>query len=212
LENGATFTFPVEGNATEEITAVGDNKVILHTGFTFAGANLNSVFNGNDAPAYGSVMRRQHFDFNNGLTRLPKQLPGISSSGTNDANNEGFYPCSLQNVSVSFDFGREDIKELGHKGAYFKFPRPNIDITTTFDVVAKSGDGVSCYADADNLTNETIIIQAKDSTRLNLGSKNKLQSQNMGGGDTGGGFMTYSYTYVGKNICTITHSSDPSGL
>ncbi len=60
--NGSTFTFPVEGASTEEITLVGNNKVNRVSGFTFAGATLNGVFDGDDAPFYGTVMQRQHFD------------------------------------------------------------------------------------------------------------------------------------------------------
>lgn len=213
--NGGTWTFPVDGNATEDANLVGNEKVWRSSAFTFAGATLNSVFNGNDAPAYGSVMRRQHFDW--GTSRVPTNLPGISSSGTNDADNLGNYSAAVQNVSVSFDLGRQSINELGHKGPYFRFPSPTVEVTSTFEVVSKSGDNLDATAagtlgDGNNLTNQTILIKALDSTQLNLGNKNKCQSISQGGGDTGGGLQTLTFTYVNQNVCTVTHSSDPSGL
>jgi hypothetical protein len=213
--NGGTWTFPADGDATEDANLVGNNKVYKSSSFTFAGATLNSIFTGNDAPAYGSTVRRQHFDW--GTSRVPKLLPGISSSGTNDADSNGFYKCSVQNVSVSFDLGRQSINELGHKGPYFRYPNPIVEVTSTFEVVSKSGDitsateaGILGYGY--NLLDETILIKTLESTQLNLGSKNKCQSVSQGGGDTGGGLQTLSFTFVNKNSLVCTHSSDPSGL
>lgn len=214
--NGATYTFPAEGNSTEENTYVGNNKVFRTAAFTFAGSTLNSIFNGNDAPAWGGgVVRRQHFDY--GVSRLPTSLPGISSSGTNNSDADGNFATAVQNISVSFDLGRQNILELGHKGPYFKYPSPVIDVNTTFDIVNKSGDMVQATAagilgNGNNLSNETIIIATKESTTINCGTRNKLQSTSINGGDTGGGIQTVSFSYIGKNVCTISHSSDPSGL
>jgi hypothetical protein len=215
--NGTTITVPVDGNCTEEINLVGNNKIFRTGSFTFAGATLNSVFNGTDAPSYGSVMRRQHVDFNAGATLLPTSLPGISSSGTNDAFADGNFPCSVQNFSVSFDCGRENINELGHKGLYFKTINPAIDVTTTIDIVNKSGDmnqatEAGILGVGNNTSYETIQLTLLDSTVINVGSRNKLQSVTNNGGDTGGGFGTIQYTYRNKNYCIISHSGDPSGL
>ncbi len=214
--NGATYTFPVDGNATEEITLVGNNKIYRTSGFTFAGSTLNSIFNGNDAPAWaGGVVRRQHFDWV--TSRVPPTLPGISSSGTNNTNSDGNYGCAVQNITVSFDLGRTNLNELGHKGPYFKSPSPVIDVTTTIDINSKSGDmiqatEVGILGNGNNLSNETILIACKESTTINCGSRNKLQSVAVTGADTGGGIQTIQYTYIGKNVATVTHSSDPSAL
>lgn len=214
--NGATYTFPVEGSATEECTFVGNNKIYRTSAFTFAGSTLNSIFNGNDAPAWGGgVVRRQHFDF--GTSRLPTSLPGISSSGTNNSDVNGNFGTSIQNISVSWDMGRQNMLELGHRGPYFRFPNPQIDVTTTIDIVNKSGDMVQAtdagiLGDGNNLSNQTIIIATRESTTLNCGTRNKLQSVNSTGGGTDGGFGTLSYTYVGRNVCTVSHSADPSQL
>ena len=40
-------------------------------------------------------------------------------------------------------------------------------------------------------------------------TKNKLQSVNYGGGDTGGGNVSVSYTYSNFNSFAVTHSGDP---
>lgn len=214
--NGGTWTFPVDGNATEEANLVGNNKIVKTGSFTFAGATLNSVFNGNDQPQYaGGVNRRQHFDFN--VSRLPTNVAGISSSGTNDADAQGNYSSAVQNISVSFDLGRQNINELGHKGPYFKYPTPQVEVTTTIEVISKSGDNVNATANGilgngNNLTNQTIILKSLDSTLINLGTKNKMSASSISNGDTGAGLQTLSYTFVNQNACTISHSSDPSGL
>ncbi len=215
--NGGTWTFPVDGNATEDANLVGNDKVNKASGYTFEGTTLNPVFNGNDAPSpvYGSVMRRQHFDW--GTSRVPKSIAGISSSGTNDANALGFYKAAFQSVSVSFDLGRQDINELGHKGPYFKYPNPNTEVTTTFEVISKSGDQVSALAvgilaNGNNISDETILLRCLDSTQINLGAKNKMVGSVISNGDTGGSLQTLQYTYKNVNDCTVTHSSDPSGL
>lgn len=214
--NGATYTFPVDGNATEEITLVGNNKIYRTSGFTFAGATLNSIFTGSDAPLWGGgVVRRQHFDWV--TSRVPPSLPGISSSGTNNTNSDGNYLCAVQSIGVSFDLGRTNLNELGHKGPYFRSPNPVIDVTTTISINSKSGDMVQgteagILGDGNNLRNESILIACRESTTINCGSRNKLQGVAVTGGEAGGGISTIQYTYVGKNVCTVSHSSEPSGL
>lgn len=214
--NGGTWTFNVDGNSTEEANFVGNNKIFRTASFTFAGATLNSIFNGNDAPSWGGgVVRRQHFDY--GVSRLPVSIPGISTSGTNDSNVDGFFGAAVQSISVSFDLGRTNLNELGHKGPYFRSPNPIVDVTTTISIINKSGDMIQATeagirGDGNNLTNETIIIACRESTKLNCGTRNKLSGTSVSNGDTGGGVQTVQYTYSNKNFCTVTHSSDPSGL
>ncbi len=213
--NSVSYTFPVEGAATEEITLVGNDKVHKIAAFTFAGSVLNSQFDGNDAPAYGTVMQRQHFDF--GTSRIPVSIPGISSSGTNNSNSDGNFGAAIQNITIGFDLGRTNLLELGHKGPYFRNPNPVIDVTTTIDINSKSGDmvqatGAGIYGDGNNLLNETIIIACKESTTINAGTRNKLQSVNNTGAGTDASIGTVQYTYIGKNTCTVVHSSDPSLL
>ena len=213
--SSVSYTFPVDGNAMEEVSLVGNNKIYRSSAFTFAGATTNSVFTGSDAPQYGSVMRRQHFDF--GTSRLPPSLPGISSSGTNNSNSDGAFNCSIQNASVSWDYGRQNINELGHRGPYFRFSDPNVEVSTSFEVVSKSGDMVSAteagvLSNGDNLSNETIILRSLDSTMINCGTRNKMVSAGISNGGTGGDIQTLSFSYQGFNSATVTHSSDPSAL
>ncbi|MBY0525612.1 MAG: hypothetical protein K2R98_19560 [Gemmataceae bacterium] len=73
-----TYDIKVEGNATENVTLVGNNKVWLASGFTFTGQ-----FNNNDTPtATEGVNRRQHIQM--GLCKFPTDIRGITSSGTNN--------------------------------------------------------------------------------------------------------------------------------
>jgi hypothetical protein len=74
---------------------------------------------------------------------------------------------------------------------------------------------VSCLEDStSNLTNRTIRIISRDSTKIDLGTKNKLSSVTYGGGNAGtnGGNATVTYSYSNFNSCSVYHSADPSGL
>ena len=62
----------------------------------------------------------------------------------------------------------------------------------------------------DNLSNRTIKIVSADSTFIDLGTKNKLSSLTYGGGDTGGGNVTLTYTYTNQNALTVRQNQDPT--
>ena len=51
----------------------------------------------------------------------------------------------IQNISVSVDFGRENILELGRFGPYYKYATFPVEVTSEFEVIATEGDlvGVS---------------------------------------------------------------------
>lgn len=224
--SSAGYQFPVDGNFTESVTLVGNNKVWRSSGFTFTGGFLNT-----DTPvlASGGVNRREDLiftgqnsaalDTNNQVaatncTILPPDIQGINASGLNVPDSLGNYPASVQNISVTCDLGRDQIDELGHKAPYFRYVNFPVEVKTDIEIISKSGDFVAgtdtgINSDGTNLTNRTIKIKAREGIFINLGTKNKLNSVTMGGADAGGGNETITYSYTTFNDFTIEHPQDP---
>ena len=59
------------------------------------------------------------------------------------------------------------------------------------------------------MTPQSIRIVSCDGTSIYLGTQNKLDSVNYGGGDAGGGNVTVSYSYSTFNDFTVIHPQDP---
>lgn len=230
--SSVTYTFPVDGNFTESITLVGNDKIwadfegVLGAADTFPaeGAGTTEVPVGfpaaigttpsgtqffvlEDARTIGSgVQRRESFDLD--CSRLPTEIPGVSSSGTLGGLIE-----HLQTITVSTDLGREDIFELGKKRPFTRFVTFPIEVTTAIEVITSQGDLIDAVAldttciRADNTENQEIILCLCEGLQINLGTKNRLQSIDVAGGEAGGGNMTVSYNYSNFNDLTITHST-----
>jgi hypothetical protein len=241
--NSVSYTIPVDGNATESITLVGNNKKWL-TGINAnpADDNVQKYLNashvtgfGTDEPlnmsyaASGGIQRREDFIMASSI--LPIGIQGVSGwtrdgvtgspiigNGMNverTVNN-----VHIQNVSISTDFSREDILELGRKTPYFRAPGFPIEVSCEIEAITTSGDFVSIYEDGDpafagtkdagdNIKDETIRIQLRDGTIFDLGTKNKLSSVSYGGGDATGGNVSCSYSYQNFNVLTVIHPRDP---
>jgi hypothetical protein len=219
-----TYNFPVEGNFSEQVSLIGNNIVWKTSGITLAGA-----FNNTDAPlsasASGGVNRREDFIWRMDTTsgnasigsRLPTQVDGINASGNNVVQSDGFYPVAVQNITVSTNLGREPLFQLGKKGPYFRFVQFPTEVTCEISIISKRGSMVGAteegtQGDGNNLINETIVIKAREGTKLDLGSRNKLASISETGGDagTGGGNRTITYSYSNFNDLTVTHPTDPT--
>ena len=201
-----TFTFPVDGNCTESVTFVGNDKwnddAEVFTGdFNNAGT----------PPGTGGVQRRENVDMS--ASTWPTEIPGITGSGTNNLDVNGVYSAHIQNVTVSCDLGRNNLFELGRRGPYYKFMSIPVEVSTSIELnQTEEADNIDAYAEQDNLTNQTIIIATDEGTTLNLGTKNKLRSVTLGGGSTGGELSTVSLQFVGYNTFTISHTQDPAAL
>ncbi|NDB58802.1 hypothetical protein EB001_10170 [bacterium] len=218
--SSVSYTFPVDGNFTEDVTLVGNNKVW--------GAVTTGVFGANnDEPvAAQGVARRQYLQMSS--CRFPKQIPGINASGINQSIGNGSgYGAHFQNITVSCDFGREAIQELGTFAPYHRYVTFPVEVTSEFEVVAVSGDNINatesgyyrgltgttlatpsdtgCVA-RHNLVDETIFLETCEGTRIYLGTKNKLTSVNYTGGDTGGGNVSVTYSYSTFNDFVVAHS------
>ena len=173
--SNVSYTLGVDGNFTEELGITATDKAWYNdcdAASAWADDYTAGAFAGNnDSPDFaGGVQRREYFD--TGST-----IPSIIPEGRN----------RLQSVSISADFGREDLFELGSKGPFAKVATFPLEVTCSIEVLSSGGDLVSAAAEGcatgltscdvnNNLTDETIIIKTCDGTQIDLGTKNKLSS------------------------------------
>ena len=221
--SSVSYTIPIDGNCTEAVTLVGNDKVWRSSDFKLTGASILSVLPALDSPvlASGGVQRRENVKFDtswwNGYTKLPTEIEGISASGTNNQTTASVYDAHIQNLSVSVDLGREALNELGRRAPYFRYINFPVEVTSEIEVTSSEGDQISATEEGVlgsgmNLTDQEIIIVMEDSTKINLGTRNKLSNVSYGGGDAGGGNAVVTYSYTNFNDFVVTHDQDPSSL
>ena len=202
--SSVSYTFPVDGNATEDVTLVGNNK-FWNSANGGAATNISNaaIFGTGTAP---STARR--YKLLPGNCTLPTGVGGIPNGS------------HFQSISVSTDLGREAINELGSMTPYFRFVTFPLEVTSEFEIIAISGDqmeandftaAASCTGTYKNLTDKTIKVKVcgtgtTDYLELDLGAKNKLTSVNYTGGDAGGGnaTITYSFQTFNKLVVNVT--------
>ncbi len=233
--NSVAYTFNVDGPFTEDVTLVGNNKILKNSdqnGGTTIPVMSGSFLN-NDTPraitGSGGVNIRQNlvFDFPNGnyafdvnsqLTStvasiLPKDIDGISSSGTNNKRSDGTYQAHLQNITASVDLNRQNILELGRKTPYFKYVQFPVQVTSSFTIIGVKWDNVTAiengqFANGTNVTENTIRLRTQEGLLVDLGTHNKLTSADINGGDVGGANVSITYNYVTFSDFTVTHWND----
>jgi hypothetical protein len=213
--NSLSYTLPVQGNCSETVTLVGNDKVWLSSNFAFFGQ-----FNNTDSPASGTK-RRQNVVMGNagaGGSVWPTNLPGITTttgSGYNISTG-GVFGAHIQDVTISTNLGREDLFELGARKPYYRYANFPVAVDCTINITAggtNPSDAINADSNAtNNLSNEPIVIRIDDGTVFNLGTKNKLQSVTFNGGAAGGGVATMAYAYQNFNALTVLSRSDPAGL
>ena len=206
--SSVSYNYSVDGSATESVTLVGNDRfwnnttagvisALAATGI-WTGNTTNPTVNiGADDTPLSGVVRRVDVDLE------ASTLPATITSQMNDdpiGIGGGYH---VQSVTVSTDFGQENIQELGRFGPYHRYATFPIEVTSEFEVIATSGDLVNVSGDAPNLSDNTIIIKDTAGTVLNLGTKNKLSSVSYSGGDTGGGNATISYSFQNFNVLTV---------
>lgn len=226
-----SYNIPVDGQVTESITLVGNSKVFSNTASNVTGAKLNVDPFGNDGPTAlsanaGGVQRRENVQIQS--CAFPSTVAG--TVGTGQGNGwDGTKPrVHLQNITISTDFSREDILELGRKAPYYRAPNFPIEVTCDIETIATSTDGVIAFEegkdssggtndnsatfsalyggavagtinDGDNSPEEEIYIFLDDQTSFDLSDKNRLSSVTYGGGDASGGNTTITYSYTNFN-------------
>lgn len=214
------YEFPSEGPCTESVTLRGDHGVWTTSGFTFTG----TLFDDTDEPlaltsGLGGVQFTENIKFqpnlNGDYTILPQGvggIPGISSSGTNDLTG-GVYGAHIANISVSTDLNREEIKELGRRKYYFRSISFPIDVNTEISVTSTGGNQIDALPDGvvsgQNLFNQRIVIVTEDSTKIDLGTRNKLTSVTFAGGSATGGNDIDTYSFRNKNHMVVSHDQSP---
>jgi len=210
--NSMNYSLPVQGNATESVTLVGNDKEWLSS------ASFNGHFDGTDSPAATSgIQRRENVIMGSGHSVWPSEIPGITDVGGSGFNIEsnGQFAAHIQDVSISTSLGREDLFEIGRRRPYYRFANYPLSVDCSINVInagTDPSDGVSALAEIANISDQEIIVKLTDSTIFNLGTKNKLQSITYSGGDTGGGVVVTTYNYQNFNFLTITADHDPEGL
>ena len=116
----------------------------------------------------------------------------------------------LQNVSISTDFSRDDVLELGRKSPYYRPANFPIEVSCEIEAIATSGDFVEAAEVGDprlfetkdsgnNTSEERIWIPLRCGICFDLGGKNRLSSVTYGGGDATGGNVSNTYSYSNFN-------------
>lgn len=214
--SSVSYTIPVDGNATESVTLVGNNKTWLTGSIVAISNTMANEFDGSDSPlalgvagsASGGVQRRE--DVILGSSILPVSIKGVNGSAVGNGITGGVPLVHLQSFSCSTDFSREDVLELGRKTPYYRPAGFPIEVTCEIEAITTSGDFVSAYEDGDaslftttasgnNTQEERISLYLRGGMRFDLGSKNRLSSVSYGGGDAGGGNVSCTYSYNNFN-------------
>ena len=207
-----SYSLSTDGNSTESVTLVGNNKQWFDNADGKMQAGSTNNFDGLDEPLglgsasnpSGGITQKENVLLSGCI--FPQTIQGIAGSGY--AN--GLDRIHAQSISVSTDFSREDIFELGRKTPYARPAAYPIEVTCDIEAITTSGDFVNAFEDGDvalhgtldsgnNTQNECIFIYTKNGLGLDLGAKNRLSSVSYGGGDAGGGNATCTYSYVNYN-------------
>ena len=208
------YTFPIDANATEEITLVGNNK-IWGTGTNPMTMGEFDPSSDGKSPTAPGIVRRYSLDYSSGGSVLPTGEAGIPVPSGRSLTRP-----YVQSVSISADLGREAINELGAMSPYFRYVNFPLEVRSEFQVNASDGDKVNaddfskntgCGQSYQNVKDKTVKIkvcagtgQYQGTLTLDLGNKNKLTSVNYTGGDTGGGNATITYSFQTYNKFKMT--------
>jgi len=220
--SSVSYTIPTDGSMTESVTLVGNNKQWLTSSQKLT-ATAVDAFDGQDSPAAltsgavdgsitasGGVQQREDVLMSGCI--FPNSIMGVVGSGYANAFDPGANSprIHVQSFSVSTDFSREDILELGRKTPYTRPATFPIEVTCEIEAITTSGDFVNAYefgdsaldgtiASGNNTSDEDIFVCTRAGYAWDLGRKNRLSSVSYGGGDATGGNATCTYSYTNFN-------------
>lgn len=229
-----------DGVFSENVTLVGNNKKWIrdttHTQnlLISSGAIINPAFTvfGNDSPQSpdSGVLRRENIITGSGgathnatvfRTVLPSFIQGVQA-GANAVGSGGSVNCGVlntdrvhvQSATISVDLGREAINQLGSKGPYSRYVNFPVEVTTELEVIAIGGDNVDAVeTNNSNLLNHTLQFVLDDSTIIQLGHKNKINTVTWNGAAAGqGDNASITYSMSNYNDLVVLHSGDPALL
>lgn len=175
--SSVSYTVPVDGNATESVTFVGNNKKWFHSSsgtdfdnMALKGGNNTPLANldGNDSPlaatsgsyananmlASGGIQRREDVIMTKSI--FPKSIRGVVGTGAGNGISNGQNLIHVQNFSCSTDFSREDILELGRKTPYARPANFPIEVSCEIEAITTEGDFVTAIEEGNPLLDETI--------------------------------------------------------
>jgi hypothetical protein len=188
------FTFPTDGNATEDVTLVSSNREWSD------GVDFGIGIKEKTAPG---IVRR--WKFNESASTFPRGAGGMEDN------------APVISATVSADLNREPIYTLGSYEAYDRSITFPIEVNCEIESLAIEGDklnlsevayGCTGNTEGNELANKTIkfVICGKgngDSFTIDLGNKNKLTSVSYGGGEAGGGNLTITYSFTTDNFLYV---------
>ena len=221
------YTFPVDGNCTESVTLVGNNKEWLRNAATTITDAAVDSFDGTDSPkaliaGSGGVQRREDIRMDHSI--LPVGIDGVNGTGIGNAYTGDDLKVHVQSVSINTDFSREDVFELGRKTPYYRPASFPVEVTCEIEAVTTSGDFVQGLENGDpelfdtaasgnNTQEENIFFVLRGGMTFDLGGKNRLSSVSYGGGDATGGNVSCSYSYTNFNDLKVKQlGHDVSGV
>lgn len=221
--SSVSYTYPVDGQATESVTLVGNDKfwndgygivgganaVKTLFGTPTAGPDDQDPFDGNDLADDPATGNRAGFAPGSGVVRRARvDIAGSTIPEEVGLQQNAVGTKGIQSITINADFGRENQLELGRFGPYNKYATFPFEVTCEFEVNAVSGDLVSVSGAGKNLTNRSIVVKDLAGTVIDLGTKNKLTSVAYTGGDTGGGIATVTYSYSTYNDFKVNGGGD----
>jgi len=189
------FTFPTDGNATEDVTLVASNRSWSD------GADFGL---GVEKAAPGIVRR---WKFNIDASVFPRGAGGMEEN------------APVISATVSADLNREPIYTLGSFEAYDRSVTFPVEINTEIESLAIEGDKLELnevaygctgqIGDGNKIQNKPIkfVICGEDSGStftIDLGPKNKLTTVSYGGGEAGGGNLTITYSFTTDNYLYVS--------
>ena len=189
-----SYTFPTDGISTEEVTLVGTNRTW----------NLGGQVGVTQDETPQSMARR--WNFNVSKSQFPIGPGGMEAD------------APISNVSISMDLGREPVYTLGSYEAYTRSVSFPIEITCEIESLVLEGDNINlnevsygCGTSSSNTLNYfpikfTICLANNSEMVIDLGKKNKLNSISYGGGESGGGNLTATYSFTTDNTFSLTHT------
>ena len=240
--SSVSYNIVTDGNHTESITLVGNQKTWSSSPVLVTQARVQAAFHeggvlsnvGGDEPAnnkagqlHGGIQRRENVNWSASI--LPASviraidlthpnfdtngnLGGVAPATGNNVDGNGKPIAHVQSISISTDFSREDVNELGRKAPYVRTPNFPIEVTCDIECISVDGDWVQAFEEGyltgvnagNNTPEERILITLDDGTAFELGAKNRLASVSYGGGDAGGGNATMTFSYTTFNDLTVT--------
>lgn len=239
--SNVSYTMPTDGNMTESVTLAGNHKqwssgnmpVVLSSTVTsrLLGSGTGASRVGTDQPSgVGTIGVARRENFNMAASIVPKSIikatsPNLVLGSILETAGNGYDSSSktnkvhIQSATVSTDFGREDVFELGRKSAYYRPATFPIEVTCELEVLSNSGDFVNALEEGDpglmsnprtsgnNTLDETIKLVIDNGYTFDLGSRNRLSSINFAGGDAGGGNATMTFSYSNFNDLQVIDST-----